>query len=144
MSVWARLNNPWATVIAGALIAAGIIVGLYISEPDKARLLVDACSVASTFLLAVVTYLLWRSQRRIEWFAGAMERHSDQQRQFAAKNAGVKMIWWNPTKSEGRSKFPFNGEHGKEVKLDEIYIGIPLEYRSTQPSALRRWFFGDQ
>jgi len=134
------LDTPRAIVLAGLLIAAGICAGLYLSRPEMADFVVKVCEVLSTFLLAFVTFCVWRSQLRIEWFTGAMENHSDQMRQMEARKQGIKMIWWDKTVAP----FPFEGSHSAEINLTEIYVGIPLRYRHKQPSVWNRWLRGDR
>ena len=84
---------------------------------------------AAVVLLAFVN---WRVAARIKWLTGAMERHSDQQRQIAAKQAGVTMVWWDKTVG---GVFPHEGEHNQVYQLETIYIGVPEAYRIN-----RRWW----
>ena len=123
------MSTGWGITIAGALIAAAI----YFGAGDPAMVLL-------TVILAFLTYVNVRSGSRIEWFTGAMERHSDQMRQLTAKEAGVKIIWWDKTLADGL--FPFDGEHGKEVNLDIMYVGVPPEHRSKRPNKWRRTILG--
>jgi hypothetical protein len=125
----------WAIVIAGAMISAAI----YFSTEDKAMVVLTACGVIATLLLVVLTFLYVRATHRIEWFTGAMERHSDQMRQIAAKEAKIKMIWWDKTEPEAAGDFPFDGQHGKEHQLDTIHIGIPMRHRYEQSSWWQRF-----
>ena len=86
----------------------------------------DVINVALTAAIAVFAFTSWRIADRIKWLTGAMERHSDQQRQIAAKQAGIEMFWWD--KNQG-GKFPHSGKHGQTHKLERIYIGIPEHLR---------------
>jgi hypothetical protein len=135
MRPWNLLNIPWAIVVAGALVA----VAVYFSGPQRLMAIFGALTTASTALLALLTYLYWRSQRRVEWFTGAMERHSDQQRQIAANEAGLKLIWWDRTHPEANGDFPFEGAHGQEFTPGPIYVGILPQCRFRRPSILQRW-----
>ena len=70
--------------------------------------------------------------KTMEWLSGAMERHSDQQRQIAAHKAGIKMIWW-----EVAWDFPpFDCEHKQENLLKELEMthessGAEPQYPNT-------------
>jgi hypothetical protein len=122
-----RLSCPWAIVIAGVMIAAAIII------VGGANLM----SVATIFLV-VLTFLGVRLTHQLVWFTGAMERHSDQQRQIAAKNAGIEMIWWDKNEPAAGGHFPHEGAHGEVNELKRIYIGIPVEHRKPLPTAWQR------
>ena len=99
-------------------------------------------SIAATDFINIVLTLgivviAWESRRiatRVQWLTGAMERHSDQQRQIAAKEAGIQMIWWDP--NEG-GRFPHKGKHEHMHRLEKIYIGIPEHLRKPD-----RWLPG--
>ena len=89
-----------------------------------------------TLAIVVIAGVNWRIADRVKWLTGAMERHSDQQRQIAAKEAGVEMIWWDKNQAEDGT-FPHTGEHKQLHRLKRIYIGIP-EHRRMRP----RWLPG--
>ena len=132
------MNAGWGTVIAGAMIAAS----LYFGSGGAAMVFISAVVAVLTAALATLGYLNLRILRQAQMFTGAMERHSDQMRQLAAKQAGVKLIWWDKTELDAKGQFPFDGEHGKEIHLDKLYIGIPWEHRRKQPGWFERWFWG--
>ena len=85
----------------------------------------DWLMVVLTLSVAVMAFVNLTIMRRIVWFTGAMERHSDQQRQIAAHKADIKLRWWDPT----IGPFPPEGRHDQEVTLDVMYIGIPMKRR---------------
>jgi len=120
-----RLNTPWAIII-GTIFISGAI--LFSAEA------VPVLQLIATLSLVVLAFFARRTTRRIEWFTGAMQRHSDQQRQIAAKQAGLKLIWWDPNESSGH--FPEGGQHGEEFKLEEITVGLPPHQRKKKPN---RW-----
>ncbi len=117
------------------------------SEGDQlmpsATILFEALGAIATACLVVLTYLSVKAARHVEWFTGAMERHSDQQRQIAAHKAGIKMIWWDKTMDVAHGYFPHEGAHGEENVLKVIYIGIPPERRKKQPSGWQK-FLGER
>ena len=86
----------------------------------------DFINIVLTFAILVIAWQGRRIANRVQWLTGAMQRHSDQQRQIAAKEAGIEMIWWDP--NEG-GRFPHKGEHGHVHHMKKIYIGIPEHLR---------------
>ena len=59
----------------------------------------DWLNVGLTLSIVVLTALNFLIMRRLKWLTGAMERHSDQQRQLAARSAdpSIKIVWWDKT-----------------------------------------------
>ena len=88
----------------------------------------DVIIAALTAAIAVFAFTGWRIADRVKWLTGAMERHSDQQRQITAKQAGVEMVWWDKNQAEDGT-FPHTGEHKQVHRLKRIYIGIPEHRR---------------
>lgn len=126
-----RLNIPWAIVI-GAVFISGTII--YSSSA------IPILQMVGTFSLVVLAVISVRTARRIEWFTGAMQRHSDQQRQIAARRAKVATIWWDPTKEEAGGHFPEGGKHSEEFFLETIYIGLPPHLREKKPTGWQRFW----
>ena len=85
-----------------------------------------------TAVIVLLTILNWKIAARMKWLAGALERHSDQQRQIAAHNAGLEMRWWDP---ELGGPFPHEGEHNQVHHMKLLYIGIPPHKRKK-----KRWW----
>ncbi len=79
-------------------------------------------------IIVLLTLLNFLIMRRIKWLTGAMERHSDQQRQLAARNTDppIEMVWWDKTVG---GPFPHEGGHLDPIQLDRMYIGVPEIYR---------------
>jgi hypothetical protein len=125
--------------VVGALVG-GAFAALVVSHEEPIMVVLTALVAVGTLLLVGLTLLSVRSNRRIEWFTGALERHSDQMRQLAAKQAKVKLIWWDKTEEGAGGKFPFAGKHNQEYELDALHIGIPPEYRKVQPTAWQRFW----
>ncbi len=94
--------------------------------------LTDWINIFLTAAVGALALFSWRVAARIKWLTGAMERHSDQQRQIAAEQTGVKMVWWDKTVG---GEFPHEGEHNQVHQLEKIYIGVPEAYRIH-----RRWW----
>ena len=95
--------------------------------------------IVLTAAIVILTWLNYWVVRRLKWLTGAMERHSDQQRQLAARDAGIKMLWWDKTIG---GPFPHEGEHKQPVELDTMYIGIPetnRRYRGWR-GGIRKWW----
>ncbi len=82
-----------------------------------------------TFLVVLLTIANWWIAKHIRSLTGALERHSDQQRQIAAHNAGIELVWWD--KSVG-GEFPHHGEHNHGHRLERLYIGIPWHRRQNK------------
>ncbi len=85
-------------------------------------------NIVLTGIIATLTLLNIWIMHRLKWLTGAMERHSDQQRQLAARNAipPIEMVWWDKTIG---GPFPHEGEHQDPIQLDKMYIGVPESYR---------------
>jgi len=44
----------------------------------------------------VIGYLVWRTNKRIEWLTGSMESYQMKQLQLEAKkSSGVELVWWD-------------------------------------------------
>lgn len=63
---------------------------------------------------------------RIAWLLGAIESHSELMLRMKAKELGVEVVWWDPTKGtppdEGK-------EHGAPAELTKIYQYLPVRLR---------------
>ncbi len=125
--------------VLGSLVG-GSFSALVVSREEPAMTALTALVAFGTILLAFLTLLTVQTMRRIEWFTGAQERHSDQMRQLAAKEQGVKMIWWDKTEDGANGQFPFDGRHNEVHELDVLYIGIPPEHRKVRPTAWQRFW----
>ena len=70
----------------------------------------DWLNVGLTGSIVLLTLLNILIMGRLRWLTGAMERHSDQQRQLAARSADppIEMIWWDKTVD---GPFPHEGKH---------------------------------
>jgi hypothetical protein len=68
------------------------------------------------------------SANRLNFLIGSIESHSTLHLRMAAKAAGVKVIWWDPTIEP--PPFPFT--HGDVDKLEEIRSFLPLDRRQGQ------------
>ena len=93
-----QLTVPRAIVISGVMVSVAILY----SGSATATAVATVAGAIAAICAVILTYFSVRSARRIEWFTGSMERHSDQQRQLAAKRAGVDLIWWDPTEDDAR------------------------------------------
>jgi hypothetical protein len=122
-------------VVGCAIIAAAITFG----SGDPALVLVTGVLAVLTGMLAWLGFINLKIARQITWFTGSMERHSDQMRQMKAQDLGIEMIWWDKTVPDAKSTFPLDAEHGETVKLDRLYIGIPVEKRQKRPGRIARW-----
>lgn len=83
-------------------------------------------STAATVVIAFLSYQLYRSNQRITWLTGAMETHSEIQLAIAAKEAGMEVIWWDPT----LEKVPTDRKHGEHRDLSRVYIFLPPDERA--------------
>ena len=96
------------------------------------------------WILVLLAGFLFRHNQWMKWFMGAIARHSDQQRQIAASQAGIKMTWWDPSihMRETGMKWPRPGEHGEENQLTHIHIGIAEHDRKFKPNWWQRHVLG--
>jgi len=124
------------SIIIGSIIIAAAIIWSSANYPQSVASWPDVVNVFIAVGVAVLAFFAYRGQRTIEWFTGAMENHSHQQRMIAAKEAGVEMVWWDF--SLGR--VPSTGRHGESFDLERIYLGVPIEDRWHQPSKLAKFF----
>ncbi len=100
----------------------------------------DWLNVGLTGSIVFFTLLNILIMRRLRWLTGAMERHSDQQRQLAARNAipPIEMIWWDKTIG---GPFPHEGEHLDPNQLGRMYIGVPEIYRRYRGwRRIKKWW----
>jgi hypothetical protein len=65
---------------------------------------------------------------RANWLTEAMESHSTLQLVIAARERGVKIIWWDRSRY---GEFPSAIKHGEEVNLETIYLDFPPELVAT-------------
>jgi hypothetical protein len=77
-------------------------------------------------------FATWRTAKKVEWLTGAMESHSFLMVRLAAKEQGVKCIWWDPT-----IEAPPPHSYREDAVLDSIRIFLPMEHR--QGAKKRRW-----
>ena len=80
----------------------------------------------ATVVIAILSYHLWRSSKRVEWLTGALESHSEIQLAIAAKEADMEVIWWDPTLEE----VPSVRKHGEQRDLSRVYTFLPLRERA--------------
>ena len=93
---------------------------------ENLQLITAVASASATVVISVLSYLVWRSNKRIEWLTGALESHSDIQLAIAAKEAGMEVIWWDPT----LEKVPTVRKHGEPRDLSRVYTFLPLGERA--------------
>ena len=64
-------------------------------------MITDWLLVFLTFVVAVLTFLVWKVYERIAWLTGAMETHSDLMLRIEALRGidgkQIALIWWDPT-----------------------------------------------
>jgi hypothetical protein len=100
----------------------------------------DAGNLTAIFtgLIALLTFFLWRSYKRIEWLTGALESHSmlmlriEASRLQTDKGDSVRLIWWDP--DEEALPAP---THGAEAKLETLRLYLPLKARKGWREASR-------
>lgn len=102
----------------------------------------DWLNVIIAFLLLFLSVLVWRLNRRVAWLTGALESHSTLMLRIEARRGiegrPIRVIWWDPN----REKPPFNGAHGVEADLEQIYLYLPPEHRECKGGIFRRIWGG--
>lgn len=92
----------------------------------------------ATFVQLIVFLVTQRSmtklQRRLTWFTGAMSASAQKSTMIQAKEAGLRLIWWDPS----REDWPPTGPHGSEIEFNEIYFGIRPNERARPPETWKR------
>jgi hypothetical protein len=128
----------WIAVLAVGVCACaapliGIVVWLWATvSPGTNWQMVSALGTwAAATAAACIGVLALRTARRVAWFTGSTESYNMKQLQLAAKRDNVRLIWWDPS----IRPWPFDGQHGEEVKTETIYLGIPLDRRRGKGKA---------
>lgn len=89
-------------------------------------------------IIAIFTYLVWRTYEDIAWRTGAMESHSLLQLKLEAmrgiRDKPIELVWWDYSKG----KPPTTAEHGKPVTVERIYIGMPKELREKRDNVWKQ------
>ena len=86
-------------------------------------------TVIFTGVIALFTYFLWRLERRMTVFTGAMETHSFLMLRLEAERQKIKTVWWDKTVEP----LPFDGRHKESAEVKEIKFAIPWVHRQHQP-----------
>jgi hypothetical protein len=90
--------------------------------------------VVCTFIIAVFTYLVWKTYDRIAWLTGAMETHSELMLRIEAKRGingvPINLVAWDPTLESPPNK----REHGQEIDVSTIYFYLPPGQRHIKPT----------
>jgi hypothetical protein len=94
--------------------------------------------VILTLVIALFTYLVWKTYERIAWLTGAMETHSELMLRVEAKRGingkPIKLVAWDPT----IERLPVRREHGQEIEVDTIHFFLPLDQRRIKPPWWKR------
>lgn len=72
------------------------------------------------WMLLVLTFFIYRLNKRLTWFTGAMERHSDQNRRMNAIAGKIPVIYWDNT----IHPWPDCGQHGERDYVSYITVGV--------------------
>ena len=92
-----------------------------------------------TFLIVVITVLVFLVYERIEWLTGAMESHSDKLLKIEALRGvgeeSIKLTWWDPTLGDPTP----SPEHNQEITMDQIFFMLPPHLRDSQPKWQNRF-----
>jgi hypothetical protein len=105
-------------------------------------------AAAGGLIVAIVALVQARKARKLaeraNWLTGAMESHSTRQLMIAAREQGIKAMWWD------RSRYgPFPSlaliKHDEEVNLEKIYFDLPPDLRKQsdtgpEPRRRRKWW----
>lgn len=108
-------------------------MGKYLAQPE----ITNTITAISSVVIAVFTFLVWKVYRRLTWFTGAMERHSDQQRRMVAKQQKIPIVLWDKTIHD----WPEDGDHGQRDQVKYIAVGVApgrRRYRGWR-RALKVW-----
>lgn len=114
------------------------------NDPKFTDLLMIAITVVIGCATLWLSFLVYRINKRIVWFTAAMESHSDLTLRIEAlrgiKDKPIKLTWWDPSEEP----WPLKGQHKKEVELNEIYIGVPVNRRKKHScrARLTEWWGG--
>ena len=94
--------------------------------------------VILTLVIALFTYLVWKTYERIAWLTGAMESHSELMLRIEAKrgikDTPIKLVAWDPT----IERPPIKREHGQEIEVDTIYFYLPPDQRRAKAKWWKR------
>ena len=82
-------------------------------------------SAISTVVIAVLSYFVFKINKQMAWFTGAMESHSEIQYLLSAQRDKIPIVWWDPT----IEKVPNKPKHGDPVEIKKIYRYLPVNLR---------------
>ena len=89
-------------------------------------------TVIFTGFIVIFTYLVWKVYERMAWLTGAMATHSNLMLRIEAlrgiNHEPIKLIWWDFSIGDP----PRKDEHGQEVDVSTVYIGLPLKKRKNR------------
>ena len=91
-----------------------------------------------TAIIAICTIMVWRITSGMEWYASAVESHSNLMLRLEAEKREVELLWWDPT----IEPFPFSGRHKEKAELTRIHVGFPPQHRKNRPSRFKRILTG--
>lgn len=126
------IKSSWTIVAIAICISAIALVVIAASLVQRNSWTINWLAIESlgTWVAAVgasiIGYLVWRTNKRIEWLTGSMEAYQMKELQLAAlEHPSVKLLWWDPE----IEPWPHCGRHGEEVKTTTLYLGVPLAHR---------------
>jgi hypothetical protein len=88
-----------------------------------------AFSAIATIVIAAMTYQVWKINKRLVWFTGAMASNAQKSAMIAAKEAKIQPVWWDPSKAP----WPKSGPHDTDVDLSKMYFGTRPVEREIPP-----------
>ncbi|MGW8246774.1 MAG: hypothetical protein ACWGOV_01580 [Acidiferrobacterales bacterium] len=95
----------------------------------------DTLNILLTGALAYFAFQTFLINKRLAWFTGAMESHSELMMRIEAARGingkPIPVIWWNPEPSEEEA-FHTPHEHKEEAKITEIKLKVPISQRKQR------------
>ncbi|MHB1187071.1 hypothetical protein [Thiobacillus sp.] len=107
--------------------------------------LTDWLMVGVSAALLWLSVLVWRINKQIAWFTGAMESHSQSMLMLeAGKKDQITLKWWDPYFNGPKKEWPTKAQHNQQIELNEIYVGVPVNRRKKHPcrAKLKEWWSG--
>ncbi len=105
--------------------------------------LTDWLMVGVSAALLWLSVLVWRINKQIAWFTGAMESHSQLMLMLeAGKKEQITLKWWDPYFNGPKKEWPTKAQHNEKIEPNEIYIGVPVNRRKKHPcrARLKEWW----
>lgn len=85
----------------------------------------DTVIAIAAVAVAAAAVVMAVAARRLVTLVGAIESHTTLGLRLRAREAGVEVVWWDPT----RERVPTQRAHGDAATVERIYLYVPQRER---------------